>query len=145
MILIPAFNEAGAIAGVIEEVQKVAPGTPVLVVDDASIYGTYERAKSAGANVLRLPYHLGLGGCVQAGYKMAYELGYEYVIRVDGDGQHDPTDIPRILDTLRSSGCQMVIGSRYYNHHGEHTSLLRGIGIMLFRMVLRPILGKPVR
>src|SRR5579864_8909889 len=80
MILIPAFNEVGAIASVIEEVQKVAPGTPILVVDDASIDGTYERAKCSGAHVLRLPYHLGLGGCVQAGYKLAYELGYDYVI-----------------------------------------------------------------
>jgi glycosyltransferase involved in cell wall biosynthesis len=144
MILIPAFNEAGAIAGVIEEVQKVAPGTPVLVVDDASIDGTYESAKSAGANVLRLPYHLGLGGCVQAGYKLAYELGFEYVIRVDGDGQHDPKYIPELLKVLRDTGCHMVIGSRFYQNNGEHTSLVRAMGIWIFRLVLRPILGKPV-
>jgi glycosyltransferase involved in cell wall biosynthesis len=144
MILIPAFNEAGAIAGVIEEVQKVAPGTPVLVVDDASVDGTYESAKSAGANVLRLPYHLGLGGCVQAGYKLAYELGYEYVIRVDGDGQHDPKYIPELLKVLRDTGCHMVIGSRFYQNNGEHTSLVRAMGIWIFRLVLRPILGKPV-
>jgi glycosyltransferase involved in cell wall biosynthesis len=144
MILIPAFNEAGAIAGVIEEVKKVAPGTPVLVVDDASIDGTYESAKSAGANVLRLPYHLGLGGCVQAGYKLAYELGFEYVIRVDGDGQHDPKYIPALLKVLRDTGCHMVIGSRFYQNNGEHTSLVRAMGIWIFRLVLRPILGKPV-
>src|SRR6202049_541854 len=144
MILIPAFNEAGAIAGVIEEVQKVAPGTPVLVVDDASIDGTYERAKSAGANVLRLPYHLGLGGCVQAGYKLAYDLGYEYVIRVDGDGHHDPKYIPELLKVLRDTGCHMVIGSRFYQNNGEHTSPVRAMGIWIFRLVLRPILGKPV-
>jgi len=144
MILIPAFNEAGAIASVIGEVQKVTPGTPVLVVDDASNDGTYERAKSAGANVLRLPYHLGLGGCVQAGYKLAYELGYEYVIRVDGDGQHDPKYIPELLKVLRDTGCHMVIGSRFYQTNGEHTSLVRAIGIWIFRIVLRPILGKPV-
>jgi glycosyltransferase involved in cell wall biosynthesis len=144
MILIPAFNEAGAIAGVVEEVHQVAPGTPILVVDDASIDGTYERAKSAGANVLRLPYHLGLGGCVQAGYKLAYELGYEYVIRVDGDGQHDPKYIPELLKVLRDTGCHMVIGSRFYQNDGEHTSLVRAMGIWIFRLVLRPILGKPV-
>ena len=144
MILIPAFNEAGAIASVIEEVHLVAPGTPILVVDDASIDGTYERAKSAGANVLRLPYHLGLGGCVQSGYKLAYELGYEYVIRVDGDGQHDPKYIPELLEVLRDTGCHMVIGSRFYQNNGEHTSLVRAMGIWIFRLVLRPILGKPV-
>ncbi len=145
MILIPAFNEAGAIAGVIEEVHRVVPGTPVLVVDDASVDGTYERAKSAGGNVLRLPCHLGLGGCVQAGYKLAYELGYGYVIRVDGDGQHDPKYIPELLKVLRDTGCHMVIGSRFYQNDGAHTSAVRSIGIWIFRLVLRPILGKPVR
>ena len=145
MILIPAFNEAGAVAGVIEEVQQVMPGTPVLVVDDASTDGTYDRARSAGADVLRLPNHLGLGGCVQAGYKLAYELGFDYVIRVDGDGQHDPKYIPELLKVLRETGCHMVIGSRFYQAKGEHTSAVRAVGIWIFRMVLRPILGKPVR
>ena len=144
LILIPAFNEEGAIAGVIREIQQLLPDAPVLVVDDCSTDGTKAFARNAGAEVLPLPYHLGLGGCVQAGYKLAYELGYSYVIRVDGDGQHDPADIPRILEALRTSGCQMVIGSRYYNGNGAHTSLFRGVGIHLFRMILRPILGKPV-
>jgi glycosyltransferase involved in cell wall biosynthesis len=144
LILIPAFNEAGAIADVIREVRQVAPKTPILVVDDASKDATYDRAKNAGADVLRLPHHLGLGGCVQAGYKLAFELGYDYVIRVDGDGQHDPNYIPDLLKVLRESGCHMVIGSRFYQNDGTHTSVLRAIGIWVFRMVLRPILGKPV-
>src|SRR5690349_13243639 len=83
LFLIPAFNEEAAIVGVIEEVHDVLPDAPVLVVDDASTDSTYLRARSAGAGVLRLPHHLGLGGCVQAGYKLAFELGYDYVIRVD--------------------------------------------------------------
>jgi len=145
LILIPAFNEEGAIAGVIREVHQVLPGVPVLVVDDASRDGTYQRAMSAGADVLRLPYHLGLGGGVQAGYKLAYELGYDYVIRVDGDGQHDPKYIPDLFKTLRETGCHMVIGSRFYQNNGAHTSLVRAAGIWFFRLVLRPILGKPVR
>jgi glycosyltransferase involved in cell wall biosynthesis len=145
LILIPAFNEVGAIAGVVREVRGVMPGVPILVVDDASSDGTDQSARAAGADVLRLPYHLGLGGGVQAGYKLAYELGYEYVIRVDGDGQHDPKYIPNLLKALRDSGCHMVIGSRFYNGNAAHTSSIRGIGIWFFRLVLRPILGKPVR
>jgi glycosyltransferase involved in cell wall biosynthesis len=145
LILIPAFNESGAIGGVINEVRGVMPDAPILVVDDASSDGTYDIAKSAGAGVLRLPHHLGLGGCVQAGYKLAFELGYSYVIRVDGDGQHDPAYIPRLLEVLQQSGCHMVIGSRFYEANGVHTSLARAVGIGLFRLVLRPILGKPVR
>ena len=144
LVLIPAFNEAGAVADVVREVRAVMPKATILVVDDASKDATVERASGAGAEVLRLPYHLGLGGCVQAGYRMAYELGYDYVIRVDGDGQHDPRYIPELLKTLRTSDCHMVIGSRFYEANGKHTSIVRAIGIWVFRLVLRPILGKPV-
>jgi hypothetical protein len=101
-------------------------------------------ARQAGAEVLSLPHHLGLGGCVQAGYKLAFELGYGFVIRVDGDGQHDPRDIPRVFEALRTSGCQMVIGSRFLDGEGSHTSLSRSLGIRFFRFVLRPILGRQV-
>jgi glycosyltransferase involved in cell wall biosynthesis len=145
LILVPAFNEEGAIGGVVEAVNQTMPGTPVLVVDDCSTDGTVAIARRTGAEVLPLPHHLGLGGCVQAGYKLAYELGYEYVIRVDGDGQHDARDIPKVFDALRASGCEMVIGSRYLNGANGSTSLLRAAGIRFFRLVLRPILGKPVR
>ncbi len=141
LIVIPAYNEQGAIAGVVNEIRALYPGQPVLVIDDCSVDATKDLARNAGAQVLPLPCHLGLGGCVQAGYKLAFELGYQYVIRVDGDGQHDPADIPRILAELRTSGCQMVIGSRFSQ---KQTSLLRGLGIHVFRMILRPILGKPV-
>jgi hypothetical protein len=95
--------------------------------------------------VLPLPHHLGLGGCVQAGYKLAFELGFDYVIRMDGDGQHDPSYIPVILDKLRTSSCQMVIGSRYIDGNGDYPNFARGLGIRFFRLVLRPILGREVR
>jgi glycosyltransferase involved in cell wall biosynthesis len=144
LILIPAFNEEGAVAGVVEAVKNVMPDVPVLVVDDCSTDATVTVARGAGAEVLTLPHHLGLGGCVQAGYKLAFELGYGYVIRVDGDGQHDARDIPKVLETLRSSGCEMVIGSRYLDGANGGTSIVRAAGIRFFRMVLRPILGRPV-
>jgi glycosyltransferase involved in cell wall biosynthesis len=145
LILIPAYNEEGAVASVVREVQDVMPDVPILVVDDCSADATGPVARAAGARVLTLPHHLGLGGCVQAGYRLAFELGYEYVIRVDGDGQHDPRDIPRILEALDREGCEMVIGSRFVNGEGEHTGFLRGLGVIFFRAVLRPILGRAVR
>jgi glycosyltransferase involved in cell wall biosynthesis len=145
LILIPAYNEQGAIGGVVNEVQAVMPGTPVLVVDDCSVDDTVPNARRAGARILALPHHLGLGGAVQAGYKLAYELGFDYVIRVDGDGQHDPRDIPKILEALEQEGCEMVIGSRFVDGSGEHSGVLRAVGIVFFRAVLRPILGRPVR
>jgi glycosyltransferase involved in cell wall biosynthesis len=145
MVIIPAFNEEGAVGGVVRSVHEAVPGVPVLVIDDCSSDSTIQAARDAGADVLPLPHHLGLGGCVQAGYKLAFELGYEYVIRVDGDGQHDPRYIPDIYKTLRHSGCHMVIGSRFVEQQGNRTSPVRTLGIRFFRLVLRPILGRPVR
>lgn len=145
LILIPAFNEEAAVAGVVQEVRSVVPDAPILVVDDCSVDATRSVARTAGAQVLALPHHLGLGGCVQAGYRLAYELGYDYVIRVDGDGQHDPRDIPTIRKALDRGDCEMVIGSRFVDGNGIHTSWLRAAGIVFFRAVLRPILGRPVR
>lgn len=145
LVIIPAYNEEAAIVDVIREVRATMPATPLLVLDDASSDGTRNLAKAAGAWVLPMPHHLGLGGCVQAGYRLAFELGYDYVIRIDGDGQHDPADIPAILETLKRTGCDMVIGSRFSNGAPRYTSWVRGLGIRFFRAVLRPILGKPVR
>jgi len=145
LILIPAFNEESAVGGVVKEVQSAVPGTPILVVDDCSVDATRVEARTAGAQVLALPHHLGLGGCVQAGYRLAYELGYDYVIRVDGDGQHDTRAVPTILKALEQGDCEMVIGSRFVDGNGTHTSWLRAGGILFFRAVLRPILGRPVR
>ena len=144
LVIVPAFNEEGAIAGVVGSVRRHMPDTPVLVIDDFSRDGTISAARGAGAELLCLPHHLGLGGAVQAGYKLAFELGFEYVIRVDGDGQHDAADIPRILEALKSSGCEMAIGSRFVEASGASSSFMRRLGIRFFRAVLRPILGKQV-
>jgi glycosyltransferase involved in cell wall biosynthesis len=144
LVIVPALNEEGAIGGVVRSIHQHVPGVPVLVIDDCSWDRTIPRAREAGAEVLSLPHHLGLGGAVQAGYKLAYELGFDYVIRVDGDGQHDARDIPRVWEKLQTSGCEMVIGSRFDEMSGSHTGLVRRLGIRFFRAVLRPILGKPV-
>ncbi|MCS7025817.1 MAG: glycosyltransferase family 2 protein [Bryobacteraceae bacterium] len=145
MILVPALNEEAAIGAVIQEVRQVIPGVPILVIDDCSADSTAAVARQAGADVLSLPTHLGLGGCVQAGYRLAFELGFDYVIRLDGDGQHDPRYIPQILEKLKESGAQMVIGSRFLDEDTPYTSWVRKWGIYFFRAILRPILGKPVR
>lgn len=145
-MLIPCYNESACIEGVLAELWQVLPQCQVVVIDDCSQDDTAARAAAAGANVLRLPHHLGLGGAVQAGYKLAYELGYSIVIRIDGDGQHDPRDIRRIYDTLRETGVEMVIGSRFLpGSSGYQTTFLRGLVIRFFRLMLHPILDEPVR
>jgi len=144
LIIIPAYNEEAAIAGVIHGIREAVPGVPILVLDDCSKDGTLAIARSTGADVITLAHHLGLGGLVQTGYKLAFSLGYQYVIRVDGDGQHDPTDIPKMYERLRTSGAEMVIGYRTQCENGWKTGFVRRMGIQFFRAVLRPILGRSV-
>ena len=149
MILIPAFNEEGAVGDVIREVHRGNAGRSGAGHwrTIASRDSTYTRAKSAGGRRAS-PYRIiwDWAAAMQAGYKLAFELGYDYVIRVDGDGQHDPKYVPALSGcSAQATGCHMVIGSRFYQNNGAHTSTVRAIGIWVFRMVLRPILGKPVR
>jgi glycosyltransferase involved in cell wall biosynthesis len=144
MVIIPALNEEKAVGEVVRATKAILPGVPVLVIDDHSIDGTVMAATNAGAEVLKLPVHLGLGGCVQSGYKLAFEMGFDFVIRVDGDGQHDPADIPRILEALESTGAEVVIGSRFVESGQKHTSIPRLLGIVFFRLLLRPILGRKI-
>jgi glycosyltransferase involved in cell wall biosynthesis len=145
LVIVPAYNEEGAVGDVVREVRQHVPGVAVLVIDDCSKDSTVVVAREAGASILPLPHHLGLGGAVQAGYKLAFELGFEYVIRVDGDGQHDARDIPRILEKLKESGAEMVIGARMGTEREEwRKRRLRALGTHFFSLVLRPILGKPV-
>lgn len=144
LLLIPAYNEEAAIGAVVTEAREVLDGMPVLVVDDCSRDSTRAQAEAAGARVLALPCHLGLGGCVQAGYKLAHEMGFDIVVRIDGDGQHDPRDVPRLIDALRQSGAEMGIGVRDPAGPGFRTSLVRRVGIAFFKLLLRPILGRPV-
>lgn len=145
LILVPARNEAAAIGDVVREIRAELGEPHILVVDDCSTDATAALARAAGARVLSLPHHLGLGGCLQAGYKLAFELGFRYVVRLDGDGQMEPADVPALLEKLSSTGCHMVIGSRFSTGSTEYTSVVRRLGIAFFRTVLRPILGRPVR
>jgi len=144
LVIVPALNEEAAIGNVVRDIHLHVPGVQVLVIDDCSSDNTIAVARQAGAQVLPMPHHLGVGGCVQAGYKLAFELGFQYVIRVDGDGQHDAADIPRVFEKLTSTGCEMVIGSRFVTGNGSRTGAVRSLGIRFFRLVLRPVLGKPV-
>ena len=97
LAIVPAYNEAGSVAPTVAEIRRWAPGFDVLVVDDGSTDATGAHARAAGATVLRLPFNLGIGGAMQAGYLYAREHGYEVAVQVDGDGQHDPRFIHDLL------------------------------------------------
>jgi hypothetical protein len=144
LIVIPARNEAESIAAVVGEIRAVVGPTPLLVLDDGSTDATGIVARQAGAQVLSFAYHVGLGGCVQAGYQYAFRRGFEYVIRLDGDGQHDPADILPMARKLRESGCELVIASRYLDGHSGHRLTPRTLGTRFFSAILGLLLGQPV-
>jgi glycosyltransferase involved in cell wall biosynthesis len=110
---VPAFNEAESIASVVREIHAADPELEILVVDDGSTDGTSRLAASAGASVVKLPFNLGIGGAVQTGYQYALEHGFDLAVQVDGDGQHDPSEIARLLQPLLDGTADMVVGSRF--------------------------------
>ena len=111
LIVIPAFNEERSIGQVIDEVHRWVPQADVLVVDDGSSDRTAQQARSRDALVLRLPYNLGVGGAMRAGYKFAHRGGYDVAVQVDADGQHDPAEIPALLAALERA--DVVVGARF--------------------------------
>jgi glycosyltransferase involved in cell wall biosynthesis len=111
LVIIPAFNEEANVAFVIDEVHD--EGFAALVVDDGSTDRTGEVAELAGAVVLRLPVNLGVGGALRCAFRFAVTHGYATVVQCDADGQHDPRDIHRLLETMHDSEAELVIGSRF--------------------------------
>jgi hypothetical protein len=142
LAIVPAFNEVAAIAATVEEIREWAPEFDVLVVDDGSTDGTAHRAVSAGSGVLRLPFNLGIGGAMQAGYVYADENGYQVAVQVDGDGQHDARHIHELLAHMRAHPeVDMVVGSRFLQPHqdGFRSSASRRVGIGIFARLLSKI------
>jgi glycosyltransferase involved in cell wall biosynthesis len=145
--IVPACNEAEAIAGTIASIQSSVPDFDVLVIDDGSADDTAARAQAAGAMVLRMPFNLGIGGAMQSGYIYALEHGYDVAVQVDGDGQHDPQHIHDLLARLREGpGLHMVTGSRFLDadRGGFRSSAARRIGIRIFARVVSLITGQRV-
>ncbi len=142
--VIPAYNEQDTIASVVQEVKSSAPFVDVLVVDDGSHDDTYERARNAGATVLRHPFNMGIGAAVQTGFIYAVANGYDVAIQVDGDGQHDPKFIKEMLDVIGSGNADVVSGSRFLQKRGFQSSFLRRIGIKFFQLIYRLLVGMDV-
>ncbi len=149
LAIVPAYNEAAAIAGTVADIRANAPGFDVLVVDDGSTDATAPAARAAGARVISHPFNLGIGGAVQSGYQFALEQDYDVAVQVDGDGQHDAGQIPRLLEVLRADPeLNMVTGSRFIVAKGDgdgyRSSATRRIGIRIFSGVLSLVCRRPV-
>ena len=145
LAVVPAYNEAASVGDVVRKLHMNTPEYEVLVVDDGSTDATARIAEDAGACVLRLPFNLGIGGAVQAGFTFAMDNGYDYAVQVDGDGQHDPAEIDKLEATMRDRGVDMVCGSRFLTEdHKYPAPVSRRTGIHLFAFLLSRIVGQRV-
>jgi glycosyltransferase involved in cell wall biosynthesis len=114
LVVLPALNEERSVGIVVKEVQTAVPRCTVLVVDDGSLDGTAAQAREAGAQVVSNPFNLGVGGAMRVGFRVAQSHGYDVLVQVDADGQHDARDIPLLVGAFDDEpGPQVVIGARF--------------------------------
>jgi hypothetical protein len=142
LAIIPAYNEEASVAGVIAELASL--DIDAIVIDDGSQDETYDVARRAGARVVRLPFNLGIGAAVQTGYMAALAGGYDVAIQVDGDGQHPPSEIPKLLAALHDSGADLVVGSRFSGESEFRSTRSRRAGISVFARLISWILRVPM-
>ena len=128
LIIVPAFNEQDSIVSVITEIKTT--GFPYIVIDDGSTDKTRKRDIGAGARTISLPFNAGVGGALKCGFRFATENGYEAVVQVDADGQHDPTQIQELIRASEANKVDLVIGNRFNNPHSTvKLNLMRRIGM----------------
>lgn len=111
LVVMPAFNEEESVRAVVLEVFEKLPGISCLVVNDGSTDSTTAEALAGGALVATLPFNLGVGGAMRVGFRYALENGFDNVVQVDADGQHDPDGVRALLERLDSA--DLVLGARF--------------------------------
>lgn len=145
LVILPALNEGQNIAPVIQRIQAQIPSADVLVINDGSVDDTAQQARGAGAIVLNMPYNVGIGAAVQAGFQFAAAHAYDIVVRNDGDGQHAPEGIKDLIAQLQAGPVDVVIGSRFIGERGDYgTPLIRRLGITILAKLLSMITGQPI-
>jgi glycosyltransferase involved in cell wall biosynthesis len=144
LAVVPAYNEAGTILNVIDSLREHAPHFDVVVIDDGSTDDTGGIAASRAA-VLRLPFNLGIGGAVQSGFVYAREHDYDYMVQVDGDGQHLADQISELEQAMDDDPMlDMVCGSRFLTDKGYPAPISRRTGIHIFAFLLSRMVGQHV-
>lgn len=145
IIIIPAFNEEENIGRVLDATREHCPGFDILVINDGSTDRTSQRAKQFSfAKVIDLPINLGIGGAVQTGFLYSQKKGYDLAVQVDGDGQHRPEEVAKMVAPLQKGEADVVIGSRFLEKSTYRSGLFRKIGIKLFAITNRLLLGEKI-
>lgn len=136
LVVVPAYNEEDSLAPTIASIRGELPGVRIVVVSDCSTDRTPAVARAAGARVVELPCNLGYGGAVQAGFKYALTEGFEFIIQMDGDGQHDPQSAAALLEPVVRGEADVTIGSRFTGKANYPIPLPRRLGMVLFGSIV---------
>jgi glycosyltransferase involved in cell wall biosynthesis len=144
LIILPALNEAKNISKAVTNIREHVSWADILVINDGSTDQTTNEAQDAGAIVFNMPYNVGIGAAVQTGFKYAARNNYEFVARLDGDGQHNPDDTVRLLEIVQSGEYDVAIGSRFLGDGDYGTSFMRKLGITIISGLLRLITKRRV-
>lgn len=144
LVIVPAYNEEKSLPGVVQDLRDHAGFADVLVIDDGSRDSTARIAKELAIEVVRLPFNLGIGGAMQAGYLYAERNGYDLAVQFDGDGQHIAVEIEKLIGPLKRGEADLVAGSRFLKPGGYRAPLFRRAGIWFFSFLLSRILGMHV-
>ena len=140
LIIIPAYNEAENIVRVVEELKEKVPQYDYVVVNDGSADNTALICKQHGYRMLNLPCNLGLAGAFQTGIRYAYDQGYDAAIQIDGDGQHDPSYIPQMMELMENGDKDLIIGSRFVTE--KRPNSLRMVGNAIIEWAVRATTGQ---
>jgi glycosyltransferase involved in cell wall biosynthesis len=146
LAVVPAFNEEENVGRVVAAIRKEMPYAEIAVIDDGSTDATAQLAAEAGALVISHPFNLGIGGAVQSGFRYAREQNFDLMVQVDGDGQHEPAEVPRLLRALtQDRSLDMVCGSRFLSRdHRYPAPVSRRTGIHVFAFLLSRIVGQRI-
>ena len=144
LVAIPAHNEEQNIGAIIDETRKALAAFDILVIDDASKDATRRKAFEHAAFVISLPFNLGIAGARQAGHRFAYEMGYDFLLQLDADGQHDPAYAMDVLGPVMAGSSDLVIGSRFIREGGYKVPFLRRLGIALLAGFISLLIKKKI-
>lgn len=144
LVIIPAFNEAPNIARVVASIREHVPVADIVVINDGSSDDTAAIARAQRVQVIDMPFNVGIGAAVQAGLLHALRGGYETAVQVDGDGQHLPSEIHKLIRRLGDGDADLVIGSRFIERSNYRGALARRAGIGLFTVVNAIILRRRI-
>ncbi len=145
LVIIPCYNEEKNIERVIKRLKNTAPNVDYVIVNDCSTDGSELVCKNNNYNYLSLPVNLGIGGGVQSGYLYAKQNGYDISVQMDGDGQHNPKYLEKVISTVANGDADMCNGSRFINKEGYQTSFMRRFGINVLSVLIRILCGAKIK